>query len=393
MKEILVITNSYPNASNMNSGIFVHEQLKVAKDYGYSITVINPVFEFPFLSQGGMPSYKNSDHIDGIDIYYPKYVLIPKKMGYNFTVNSYIKAVINCYYSENINKPDLIHSHWATPAGIAGVELANMLSIPLLTTLRGSDIYTYPNKSKKAKEYTNTVLKSSEKVFCVSEALKNKVKEDYNLDVNLDVLYNGIDIDSFVKNEKSVQAIKDTLKFNEKEKIILFVGRLIKEKGVWELVKSIEVLSKNEKNIRLIMIGNGKEQKSLKKYVEKNGLGKYIHFPGKVPYKELKDWYNASEILVLPSYSEGLPNVVVEALGCETAVIATDVGGNGEIINEKNGILIPVKDIKSIVSSVSSLLNNEEIRISMGIEGRKFVEKKFNRGKNVEKLVEIYGKL
>ena len=126
----------------------------------------------------------------------------------------------------------------------------------------------------------------------------------------------------------------------------------------------------------------------------KNGMQDKIHLLGAQPHNKIPDFLSASDILVLPSYNEGLPNVVLEAMACSRPVVATKVGGIPEVVKDgETGFLVNKEDVNSLIKAIDKLLSNEKLCIEMGLSGRKIIEEKFTWEKNAKKHIEIYEKL
>ena len=115
---------------------------------------------------------------------------------------------------------------------------------------------------------------------------------------------------------------------------------------------------------------------------------------GEIPQNEIPYWLSASDIFVFPTYNEGLPNAIMEAMACGLPVVATEVGGIPEVVKDgENGILIDKKDVKSIVHSLEKLIENKSMCKKMGEHGRITIEEKFSWNNSAKKLIEIYNKI
>ena len=166
------------------------------------------------------------------------------------------------------------------------------------------------------------------------------------------VFYNAIDENAY-NNFKN----KHYLKKNPNKIVITFAGRIIKEKGIIELLEAYKKITKKYDNIELYIAGDGPILEQLKKdYQHKN-----VHFEGKLTYNEVMSLYNDTDIFVHPSmFPEGLPTVILEAGIMKCAIIATDRGGTIEVINdEKYGIIVG-ENIDSITEKICYLLDNKD---------------------------------
>ena len=144
----------------------------------------------------------------------------------------------------------------------------------------------------------------------------------------------------------------------------------------------------------MVLVGSGKLQGSIMDQVRKLSLGKNIRFLGAKKPEEIPYYYNAADVFILPSLSEGRPNTVLEALASGTAIIATDIPGTREIIeNNKNGILIEPKNSLDIVRSVISLIENKKLLEKLRKQSRKsLMDKGLNWEKCADNYIKIYNK-
>jgi glycosyltransferase involved in cell wall biosynthesis len=186
-------------------------------------------------------------------------------------------------------------------------------------------------------------------------------------------------------------------KGEKEENLLLYVGRLFSKKGVHVLLKSLRYL---KKPVRLVVIGPMESTKycqEILKLIEKlNQETKHeIKYLGPLnPGAEITRWYQKATMLVTPSIYEAFGVVLLEALSCETPVVATTVGGIPEIVqNHKNGLLVPPNDPLKLAEAIQYLLDNKDIRTRMGREGRNWVTESFSLETSTKKLYNIYQKL
>lgn len=236
-----------------------------------------------------------------------------------------------------------------------GSKFAKKKNLPILVIEHGSNHFTVNNKvldyfgSIYEHMLTNHLKKFVERFYGVSERCNTWLKH-FKIDAT-GVFYNSID-------ENAYHEFKDKHYLDKKndKTVITFAGRIIKEKGITELLEAYKDISKKYKNTMLIVAGDGPILEQLKKdYPQKN-----IHFEGKLSYNEVMSLYNDTDIFVHPSmFPEGLPTVILEAGIMKCAVVATDRGGTTEVINdEKYGIMIE-ENVESIKKQLSYLLDNK----------------------------------
>ena len=207
----------------------------------------------------------------------------------------------------------------------------------------------------------------------------------------------GISENKIVHLPNSVDTDLFAPKGQKEDNLLLFVGRISGGKGLHILIKSLQHI---KERIRLIVIGPPDQnvnyfQNILKMIEEENQRGEHeIKYLGAKDQNELVKWYQKASLFILPSFFEGFPVTILEALACETPVIATRVGGIPEIIkNNETGILISPNNPKSLAEAIQHLLENKDLRYKMGREGRKYVMKWHSIENVCKKLCAIYEQL
>jgi len=212
-----------------------------------------------------------------------------------------------------------------------------------------------------------------------------------------DLLTLGIDRSKIVYLPNGVDTNLFAPQGQKERNLLLFVGRIDDNKGLHVLVKSLRYL---EKSVRLAIIGpaswNRKYYLDVLGLIEKeNQKGKHeIVYLGAMDQADIIKWYQKASLFVLPSFMEAFPVTTLEALSCETPVIASSVGGIPEVVKDhENGILTPPNDPVALAHAIQYLLENEELMSRFGREGRKRVIKYYSLEASVRKLKGIYEQL
>jgi glycosyltransferase involved in cell wall biosynthesis len=214
------------------------------------------------------------------------------------------------------------------------------------------------------------------KVTSISNFVKEKVKK--TLGIESKVIYNGVDTKLFFPS-----------KARERDKIIfLYVGALLKKKGIYTLLKAMKDL--NSKRFELWVIGSGPEEKRIKTMINSEKI-KNVSLLGEIEHKKLPSFYRASDIVVVPSeYPEAFGMVAAEAMSCGKPVIASDVGGLGEIVKKsKGGVIFEPGNKGDLIEKMLILANNFKKRKKLGKNGRNFAEKELDWSKIAEKYLKL----
>lgn len=214
------------------------------------------------------------------------------------------------------------------------------------------------------------ILNSADRIVAISSGVEKFVERLSN---NKNVVYipNGIELKDVPKGKPG-----------KKIKNLVFVGRLISGKGVQDLLKSIVKF----KNLKLTIVGDGPNRKELESLTKELNLSKRVKFVGEKKRKDALQYIAKSDLFINPSYSEGLPTTVLEAGLIGTPVIATDVGGTSDVIeNKKTGLLIKEKSVEEIEVAIQYMINNEKKRILFSKRLMKQVKSNFDWENIVQK--------
>lgn len=350
--KILTLTTLYPNDLQPRHGIFVKNRLQAMDALDdFNRTVIAPLPHNPHLRKftNKYKFYEDiaaHEVIDGINIYHPRYYTIP---GGYFVDNaaSMAKAAEEAILNENIDF-DLVDGQYLYPDGIAAYKVANDHNKPLVLTARGSDV-NYWMEDKKARTQILEAIEYSSKVICVSDDLKQSLIHYGVPEHKLIVIANGIDPIIF-NADVSANPLR--------EKYYLSVGNLTGLKGHHITLNAFSELPKK----RLIIVGDGEQRRALKSQAKELGIQGRVQFIKYLDQKKLGEFYAGATATILMSSMEGMPNVVLESLACGTPVIASDVGGVSEILNEDNGILMDSRDEYSLIDAIDKIVELKKSR-------------------------------
>ena len=215
--------------------------------------------------------------------------------------------------------------------------------------------------------------------ICLSQQWRDQIKK-IAPNANLAIVYNGV----FLPN-KNCQKIRNKTQFN-----LCFLGLIGERKGIFDLINAMPYIVENFTSVNLFIGGNG-DILQLKQTVKNLKLHKHIHYLGWVTGDTKEKILKQTDIFILPSYGEGLPMSILEAMSYGIPIIATDVGGIPEVVlNDKTGILIPPGDIDRLKDAILYLLKNNQKRTSMGYNARMLIESKFNVFYQATKLSNIF---
>lgn len=228
-------------------------------------------------------------------------------------------------------------------------------------------------------------LRRADKIIAVSDLVRDSLLSEYFLPrEKVEVVYNGIDVEKFqITNNKS--QIKKDLRI-EKEKVLLYVGRIEKEKGLEKLLRAVSNLKFKIENLKLIIVGDGEYLEELKVQAEKLGITDKVVFTGRVPYENVPSYYAAADVFVLPSLrQEGLPMTLPEAMASRLPVVASRIGGIPNAVKDKEtGFLVEPGNVEELSERLFKVLKNDNLREQLGEKAINLAKQKFSRDSMVD---------
>ncbi|KPQ02364.1 glycosyltransferase [Marinobacter sp. HL-58] len=374
---IIIVTHVYPDKADAQAGIFVHRQVKELERLGHNAQVIRLVPSF-FLRY----SKKERDYIhEGVKVTCVKYFKIPSR--YFYSLSTLIAGVVCLIDSRvrSINNVDLVYSQWSLPGGFVGFCISKLKRVKSFVCVRGSDINCFSKNDFLARIINRAALSSSSHVFSVSELLMKEAKKCAGLrDDLVSVNYNGVDSEVFFP---PLLRPFSTPSF-------LFVGNLKKEKGVFELLRLFELIKACFPIATLTVVGKGALESKLKSFSVERKLD--VNFVGSQKADKVALLMRECNYFIFLSKSEGLPNVVLEALASGMIVFSTPVGGVPEVVfHGVNGFHISDIDLnasRDVIKEVLLMSPDHLSRISD--KASVTVVEKFNWKSNVRYLTEVF---
>lgn len=380
--KVLITTDTYLPMINgvVTSILNLHKQLK---ELGHDVRIIT-------LSQKGY------DYVDG-DVYYLK----------SFRLHIYPDArVRRPFNSKLINEiiewsPDIIHSQTEFTTMIDAKTIANKLKIPQIHTYHTmyEDYLQYFLKGKiinrpRAAKLIKLLLNSMDRVIAPTEKVKNVLKE-YGVETQVSIVPTGIDLSKFQKpfSEQERNALREKYGFNKENKVLMYLGRIAKEKNIEEIIDLFNSSCCEDDNYRLLTVGGGPYLNILKAQVKELNLQNKVVFTGMVSPDQVYKYYKIGDIFVTASTSESQGLTYIEALACGCPVLCKyDKCIDGIIIDNKTGFTY---DNAEGFNNKLKLINREllqKMKYNCVEKSEEYSKETF--GRKVEKIYEelIYSK-
>ncbi len=363
---VLFISNLFPNPVKPHLAAFSRQQIEALSEF-VELDVVAPI-PWTMADRKKVPLQRIHHNIN---VYHPVYWYTPgalRSLYGSFFYKSIHRLCTNLF---NVKDYDLIYSTWLFPDAYAGLQLSVKYQIPLVVGVLGTDVNRLKAGDGLALKSVE-VARGADHIVSVSNALKERLV-DIGVESNkITVLHNGVNRSIFYPMDKA--KIRSELGMDNDEKRILFVGNLLKTKGLQELLGAFSqlVALPEHADTKLDIIGSGPFLSDIRQMIVTEKISGHVNLLGSMSQGEIARWMNACDIFCLPSYSEGQPNVVLESLACETPVVATNVGGIPELARfagEDNVSLVRAQCVDELASALTNkLCSNREVKSSSFIQ-------------------------
>ena len=337
-KELVAITNLYPVPWDPNRASFNRQQFaQIRKTANLRVLVLVPMHEW----------WANKEHcVDSEDVAYAPYFFLPK-LGRRLTPFFQYISLLRKRKWINPTDTDHILASWAFPDAVGVSWFSKKFNVPFSIKVHGTDV-NENLEYRPRKDMLVSAANRAKGVFCASQALVDKLVKAGARQSNVTVNYNGVDKAIFYPSEARA---RDGVH-------LVFVGSMIPTKGTRELYQAFSELCK-QRDITLTMVGKGPDVTLIRGLIERDGLADKITVTGSLPLSQVADSVRTADLLILPSYREGVPNVLLEACACGVPVVSTTVGGIPEIVTADTGVLVEPKDARALRDGISAALDKK----------------------------------
>ena len=289
------------------------------------------------------------------------------------------------------NQINLIHAH-LPDSWMLAVFLGRVCGIPMVITVHNNSFMPIRSKARcrdfLRKWIVKITLRLSSKVITVGEDVRKSLLQKIANNISATTIYNGIDCDRFAE-PYNIEKIKSSLGLKPESKIILCAARLVPQKGHKYLIKAAAEFTSKHPEANILIAGEGPCREELGKQVRNADLSERIFFLGRI--SDMPELLAASDIFVLPSFYEGMPVVILEAMAAQKAIVATDIPGTRELITDKQqGLLTPVKDHLALAKNIESLLNNPDLAKALSQKAGQKAREQFTIEKMITATENIY---
>ena len=360
---VVVLSSLFPSASQPGAGLFIRERMfRVGQHLPLAVVAPQPWFPLQSLLRRWRPGFRagapRSERQQGVDVWYPRFFSVP---GFFKAWDGLAMAVGAWPRLRRLKREgqlDLIDAHFAYPDGYAATVLGRWLRVPVTITLRGTEARHAADPKLQAK--VRQALQQACRVFAVSQSLRQVA---IGLGIDADkvlVVGNGVDLHKFspVPRDDARRA----LDLPSAAPVLVTVGALVERKGFHRVIELLPALRERFPGLTYLVVGGpspeGDMSTALRRQVRDLGLEEVVRFLGPLPPEQLRVPLCAANLFVLPTRNEGWANVLLEAMGCGLPVVATDVGGNAEVIVSADlGAIVPFGDQTALCQAIADALH------------------------------------
>ncbi len=336
----------------------------------------------------GTPLY---EEIDGMKVYRTPCIYLntlPPPLPPPYTISpTFIRELMK-------QKADIFHIHnrfWYYAGTLLAIKMKKKKLVLTLHNAKTEGISPMTDRLGALYDFAwgQRIMEACDKIVAVSDYTR-AVTVPARLQYKSATVYNGVNTTLF--SPKDPSEIKKRLGISS-EPVILFVGRLLEQKGVEYLIRAFGMLKKDVPDARLVIIGRGPLELHLRKVAGEVGVADSLRIINRVPEHELPLYYNMASVFMLPSLWEPLGIVVLEAMACGIPVVSSDTGGPRELVTPDCGFLARPKDPADIYAKLKLLLQDEGLRKRMGTAARRRAVENFTWDIAAQKMEKIYESL
>ncbi|ACV68469.1 glycosyltransferase [Desulfohalobium retbaense] len=401
---ILCLTSNFPRWEGDSTPLFILNLAKDLQSLGWTVDVLAP----------HAPGAAKKERIQGLQVERFQYWWPAVRQNICYQGGALVnlrknKAVFSklpfflffeweaLYHRLLSRKYDLVHSHWLLPQGFIGAMATRLAWVPHVVTIHGGDVFGL--QQKIFTPFKRFALKQADTVTVNSSATQQAVESLTPGLKNVRRISMGVDLPEASQEDTKVQSLRREYK-QGKGPLIVFVGRVVEEKGIEDLIRAVPLIVKKCLDVQVLVVGEGQDRPALEKLVSNLGLTDRISFTGWVKAEKVPTYLAAADVFVGPSrqasdgWVEAQGLTFLEAMSVGTPVVATRSGGIVDsVIHEQTGLLVEERSPSQIAEAVLRLVLDQALSQKLKTLGRKLVENEYSRGETVAQFSDIYRSL
>ncbi len=399
----MFLTSNYPRWEGDSTTPFVHDLAVDLTERGWRVEVLAP----------HAPGAARREDLDGVTVRRFRYLLPESAQtvcyGGGALVNlrgsratkAKLPALVAAEWAATATAlaarggADVVHAHWTLPQGFVAASTP-FPRVPRVLTVHGGDVFGL--RGKVLDRFARYALRGADRVTVNSSATDRAVREIAGPGVEPLRVPIGVDLGR-VPRAELVHDIRTRYR-SATGPLLVFLGRLVEEKGIADIVRAVHLLSVELPGISAVLVGTGQHRDRIVELSAELGVGDRVHLPGWADRADVPSWFAAADLALAPSrigvdgWTEGQGLSIVEAMATGTPVVATRTGGIPDTITDGHtGILVPPADPGALAAAVRRLVAAPEQAVAMGARGAATAHERFDRGITADRMDAIYREL
>lgn len=389
--KILAISHLFPHLEEKRYGIFVARQLSEMHRRGADITVIVPVVWCPaflrFFKRWQAYNHRRPlCKYNGLKTIPVPYIRPPGNWYNRWAGLVTFWAMRKKALELHKTRPfDVIYATDFFPDGDAAVRLSRYLSLPAACLCIGVDVNVTAHSSNTIYRHFVRTARALDGILACGKSVADGT--DAVSGKRALCVYGVVDAEEF-SPVRDKRPLRSELRLPAGKVIALYAGYLQERKGIYELAEAFCRIQKTCPNTFLVMCGGGPEEARLRRFIQRRNIEHMVHLVGEVEPEQMGKWMQASDLFVLATHTEGMPNVVMEAMACGLPVVTTEVGGLPEALGGCEGVkVVPPRDVDKFKDAVLQVVHDTQLRQRMGLAARQWAEKRFEAHQNARRIL------
>ncbi len=377
-RSICMLTNAYPDFPDSSRVAFIRSLAALLSGSGCETTVVAPrVF-----SASKRRGREGKVEVRRFASFLGNKLLVEYDRAPMFRLMGYMAAgtlaTIRCVRDK---KCDMIHAHWAVPAGLMALAAGRVCRKPVIVTVHGSDILVVPAKSRLVRGLVKYVLKHADAITSVAEHLTDRIVELGAPREKILTFPMSVPTESFASGG-------ETLKGRDGKKVIFSNRALYPLYNVETLVMAVPAIIDKEPRAKFVIAGDGPEGERLKNLAGELGVAEHVEFIGAIPHERMPEYLRGSAAYVSTALSDGASVSLLEAMACGAFPVVADIAANREWIEDgENGFLFPAGGAEELAEKVLECLDRDDLRASAGAINARMINERARWSSNIEKLL------
>jgi phosphatidyl-myo-inositol dimannoside synthase len=383
-----VLTHNYPRFPGDFVGGFIESSCRELARQGHQVTAIapyDPAFNRPLSETVGSGR---------VDLRLYRYVWPPQlhRVGYGRSMRSdlalrfdgyvlspamIVSGIITTLRWAQRATPDVLHAHWVLPNGFIGAVVSRLTGIPLVVSVPGSDAQI-ARANALFGAMARAAFQRAGLITANSADLRDAVVSVGADPAKFDMIVYGTDPDRLHPNQTGVNELRQSLGLTSERTMVLAVGRMVPKKGFDVLLRALAEPALRSRPIVAVLVGEGDEWAKWQGLGKSLGLDDRVRWVGSVPFDRISVYYNAADILAMPSVTDpvdGLNVCVLDAMSCAKPVVGSSVAGNPlAIVDGVTGTIVPERSSSALATALAALADDRGLRQRMGMAGRRRID-------------------